>query len=291
MTVTREGQRQGAAMPLGVAGHPQPTAEGPVGRVCPFLVSEAGDWRSIHGSRAHVCSAVHPPARVAVPKQRKLCLVPAHRGCATRAAALSLQPDPPAPPAPSGAGLWPPSRTTPILLEPPGSTGRLLGPSRERAGQVALVSLMVVAFAIMVVARSSPPGAAGGALGSQGSPAAETMPPGASVPPSAPAASPAGSIPPGPPGAHPSIGAAPGVQAPGSPAGQPGPAGSPSAGPSLGTGGEASPSAAPRRYTVKAGDTLRGIAASFGVRPREIAEANGITDPSRIRIGQVLLIP
>lgn len=44
-------------------------------------------------------------------------------------------------------------------------------------------------------------------------------------------------------------------------------------------------------YTVKLGDTLSEIAARFGVSVTALAEANGITDPTLIRPGQVLVIP
>ena len=44
-------------------------------------------------------------------------------------------------------------------------------------------------------------------------------------------------------------------------------------------------------YTVRPGDTLSGIAAELGVSPAELARANGIADPNRIRAGQVLEMP
>ncbi|RWZ54429.1 LysM peptidoglycan-binding domain-containing protein [Halobacillus fulvus] len=44
-------------------------------------------------------------------------------------------------------------------------------------------------------------------------------------------------------------------------------------------------------YTVKAGDTLYRIATRYGVRVDDLAEANGVTNPSLIRVGQVLTIP
>lgn len=44
-------------------------------------------------------------------------------------------------------------------------------------------------------------------------------------------------------------------------------------------------------YTVVSGDTLSAIAQRFGVTVEAIAQANGIGDPSLIRVGQVLLIP
>jgi LysM repeat protein len=46
-----------------------------------------------------------------------------------------------------------------------------------------------------------------------------------------------------------------------------------------------------RRYTVRAGDTLNRIASRFGTTVKAIEAANGIVDPSRLQIGQVLEIP
>lgn len=53
------------------------------------------------------------------------------------------------------------------------------------------------------------------------------------------------------------------------------------------------PAPAPREtgrdtYTVVRGDTLYSIAVSHGLDPRELARLNGITDPSRLQVGQVL---
>ena len=47
----------------------------------------------------------------------------------------------------------------------------------------------------------------------------------------------------------------------------------------------------PVLYTVKPGDTLLAIAARFDVSVRSIQEANGIMDPHRLQLGQVLIIP
>jgi LysM repeat protein len=44
-------------------------------------------------------------------------------------------------------------------------------------------------------------------------------------------------------------------------------------------------------YTVHAGDTLLGIANFYGLSVSDLMEVNGITDPTSIREGQVLIIP
>lgn len=44
-------------------------------------------------------------------------------------------------------------------------------------------------------------------------------------------------------------------------------------------------------YTVAPGDTLGAIAVRFGVTVEALVAANGIEDPDRIRVGQVLIIP
>jgi len=53
------------------------------------------------------------------------------------------------------------------------------------------------------------------------------------------------------------------------------------------------PSAAPtpRTYKVRSGDTLSGIAARFGTTVAKIVTLNNITNPSLLRVGQVLRIP
>lgn len=51
------------------------------------------------------------------------------------------------------------------------------------------------------------------------------------------------------------------------------------------------PAAKAGEYVVKSGDSLSKIAAAHGVKTKALAEANNITDPNKIRIGQPLKIP
>lgn len=44
-------------------------------------------------------------------------------------------------------------------------------------------------------------------------------------------------------------------------------------------------------HTVQSGDTLASIAARYGTTAQAIADANGLSDPNQIRVGQVLVIP
>src|SRR5207244_12210443 len=45
------------------------------------------------------------------------------------------------------------------------------------------------------------------------------------------------------------------------------------------------------RHRVERGETLYRIGKAYGVSDRELARLNGIRDPDRIEVGQVLVIP
>lgn len=47
----------------------------------------------------------------------------------------------------------------------------------------------------------------------------------------------------------------------------------------------------PRMYEVQAGDSLARIGERFGVPVEALVEVNGIGDPNRIQVGDVLVIP
>lgn len=53
----------------------------------------------------------------------------------------------------------------------------------------------------------------------------------------------------------------------------------------------AAPRASTATHSVVSGDTLGSIARTYGVRVGEIATLNNITDPAKLRVGQVLRLP
>jgi LysM repeat protein len=259
----------------------RPTEEADAGRrpgattldvVCPYLGSADGRWRSAAPSREQRCSAVGSGALLALAKQRSLCLAAEHRTCAAFLAARRSDGSPADGSAvDADQGLWPRVRTVPMLLDP--MRGRFGGIPAERArvgGQAVLVGLMGVAFVALVLARvTAPP------IGAGGTPA----PPSPTSVASGPVVGPIVS-----PGSLPSATASPIATPTSSPAPTPEATPAPSLSPT--------PRPAPTRtYVVQSGDTLYVIAQRFGTTVKAISEANGITDPSRIRIGQVLAIP
>ena len=51
------------------------------------------------------------------------------------------------------------------------------------------------------------------------------------------------------------------------------------------------PAAGGQTYTVQKGDTLFSIAKRFGLKVKDLQDANGITNPNLIKTGQKLTIP
>ena len=94
MTVTGDPARPPASSD-GVAEHLDPEAgAGALDVICPYLTAGDGTWQSAHPIRSQRCGAVDPPAILARDKQRDLCLLSAHRGCATYLAARAGAPSP-----------------------------------------------------------------------------------------------------------------------------------------------------------------------------------------------------
>jgi LysM repeat protein len=69
------------------------------------------------------------------------------------------------------------------------------------------------------------------------------------------------------------------------------PSAPPTVAPSAGPTATPAPAETFRTYRVASGDTLSAIAAEFGTTSRAIADLNGISVNSTLRIGQVLKIP
>ena len=216
-----------------------------------------GGWRSSTAAREHRCTGVSPAVPLADEKQRRLCLTPEHRTCATyvavRAARSTTQ---------GRAEVLSRviARTTPVILDHGQLTIRLPALRNNRtASQGFLVGLMGIAFAGIVLARLS--GSGGAAADGSPTPAASA------IPSSSPSASPTPE-----PALTPSPSVAPPASASVAPA-SPG------------------PSARSATYKVRQGDTLTVIAARFGTTAKVLIQLNAIKDPSLLKIGQVLLLP
>lgn len=262
--MTEHGARRPASVPIAPA----------TAAVCPYLRSSDRTWRASTASREHRCSAVTPPAVLASDKQRRLCLVDEHRGCSTYLAATRQSAADGGPPLPAyRATTRPLTRTTPLVLDQGRIAFDLPAIPQRGAAQGGLVALMAVAFGALVVSR---PSAGGPALqptvvdDGSASPSA-----GGSAAPTAPSADPVVT-----PAATPERTLVPSEVRPSAP-----PAATAAA-------TDAAPTdAAPTSYTIKRGDTLSGVAGEFGTTWQVLAEINGITDPGRLRVGQVIRLP
>lgn len=258
MTVTGDPASPGDRQPgAPVAPAPRLTPD-LLAEVCPYLVAGDGSWQSAQAIRDQRCGAFEPSAPLTPAKQRSLCLVIAHLSCATyiaahehaastgiaRASARDGEPN-----------LWPVTRSRLIVLEP---DRRLFafGGSRVRVGgQVGLIALMIVAFLLLIVARTSSPSTPVGAIPSSSAIALLS------------------------PSPHPTPSPAASAAASAAPSATPRVTPKPTNGPNR------------QRYRVKAGDTLSEIAVKFGTTMRVLKRINDITDPTLIRPGQVILVP
>jgi LysM repeat protein len=210
--------------------------------------------------------AVSPPVQLAAEKQRRLCLVDRHVDCATYDAAVASHHG-----TAHVTGTRAIARMTPVILDHGRFELRLPALRADRAaGQVALVAVLAVAFLAIVLTRPATE------LGANGSPGpAETAAAAASAP--NPTHTPAvASEPPVTP--TPVVTDGPETPSPTTASAPPSAAGS-------------EPVTSGATYKVKSGDTLSGIAARFGTTTRVLVQLNGITDPSRLRVGQVIKLP
>jgi LysM repeat protein len=167
--------------------------------------------------------------------------------------------------------------STPRELSRTNGLGRLGAAIAGREIQAALVGVMVIALVAVLVVRFSG-GNAGGVASATSSPRASAAPatlrPAATVQPSrAPAVAGATTAPTPARTPKPSV-----VTAQSTAAAQPTPK-------------PTKTLAATRTYRVKSGDTLSGIAAKYHTTVTALMKLNNITDPRKLRVGQVLKIP
>ncbi len=241
---------------------------------CPFLIAESGDWRLAMPAREHRCAALVPLAALTFEKQARLCLQAAHETCATYGAALAARE------ARTGgavalerAGRWGFALTTPLIQDAGGVRTRVGGILADRRRWPAVPVMILVAtlsgLAISGGRTDRPLTTAGSAV------AGVTL------------ASPTPRI---TPTAEPAITAAPATASPASSPTSTPPAATPSP-PTATPLPTQPPTPVYRTYRVKYGDTLSGIAARYHTTVLALERLNGITDPTRIRVGTILRIP
>jgi LysM repeat protein len=239
---------------------------------CPFLIAESGAWRLAVPAREHRCAALVPLAPLAFEKQARLCLTATHDTCATYGAALAARE------ARTGgaialerAGRWSLALTTPLIEDAGGVRSRVGGilADRRRWPAVPVVVLVATLFALAIPgARTDRPATAVASPTIRASAIALT------TPAVEPAITPATATP------APAPTSTPAPAAPTQPATGPTPKPTPKPTPAYRT-----------TYRIKYGDTLSGIAATFHTTVLAIERLNGITDPTRLRVGQLIKIP
>jgi LysM repeat protein len=160
---------------------------------------------------------------------------------------------------------------TPVILDHGRFDLRLPAIRTDRGtGQAALVGVLGIALVAILLAR---PSGNAGAFAPDGSPSA-----GATVAATEVAVAP-------------TVEPSPEVSSTAAPA-TPQPTPAPSQAPASAAPATSSePATSGATYKVKSGDTLSAIAARFRTTTRVLVRLNGITDPSRLKVGQVLKLP
>lgn len=246
---------------------------------CPYLLAASGGWRASQPSREHRCTAFAPAVPLDTGKQQRLCLGPAHPTCATYVTAMAARRERGVPSDGPVPVRWGVARTTPVVDVGIGlgaAVSRLV--ADRRGWQVipaAVLVLALVAVGLSGFGRNQP------ATGLLPSPSPDAV---ASASPASTGTAPGTAS----PGATPSPTITPPTPAP-----EPTPAPPPT--PSPATTVKPPPTTSPvpsarTTYTVKPGDTLYGIARTFGTTVAAIKDLNGLTS-NNIRSGLILRIP
>jgi LysM repeat protein len=228
--------------------------------ICPFLVAASGGWRLAVPSREHRCGAVNPPSALSPQKQTRLCLTEGHLRCATFLAAAAARESRVGSAAmPERVSRWALARTTPVVEEVGGVRTTLAGMLADRRRWPAIPAMLLV-VALATLGLSSLRG--GGAVTALASPSPQ-----------------------------PTTAAVPTVSIAPTPSVEPTPEPSATAAPTAPPTAAPTPAPTHATYTVVSGDTLGAIAKQFGTTVQALMDLNGITDPGKLKIGQVLQIP
>jgi hypothetical protein len=233
-------------------------------RICPYLLSEDGTYRSDEPDPDHRCMAQDPPGSLPIAFQERFCLTERHVRCemykvaqAARAAALGEV----APGEQARTGRFRPSvRSVPVALGPASDVQAGATRDSRRPIILAAVGIGIVAVTVFVLVLVLGGGGPGGGSGSSPSPSPIVT----AAPPTAPPAS-------QPPAAVASI--------------------DPEASPEASQGGLSGLRMA--EYEVQEGEALLAIAERFGVTRRQILLANpGMAETKPYtETGQVIIVP
>jgi hypothetical protein len=124
-------------------------------RICPYLLSEDGTYRSAEPDLGHRCTAQDPPGTLPLAFQERFCLTERHVRCemykedqSARSAALEREGIPAA--QLQSARFRPSVRSVPLAIGPSRGGQAVTGPSR-RTAIVAASGIALVAIVVFVV--------------------------------------------------------------------------------------------------------------------------------------------